>query len=186
MSGAAKTVIVNELSLKLIDRSIFPQTSLHEALCANGYDDERSKISLSLDQIAKDPSRKYLFERVLQESITNLEGNRVYVSRSGGTSVGGGGDGTAIEFKKILLDIALENFSEGTAPHINTILDSDIEPNWSTQSIYDLKVQKQKDGFRIEIPSVLWILFGKNQINGRDLKLAAVRAVYNQVFEGKP
>lgn len=164
---AEKTVIVNELSLELIDRDIYPQASLHEGFGALGYDDERSKLSLSFDQIAQDPSKKSLFEKHLQDVSTGLKENRIYESRSGGTSVGGGGDGTAIEFKKILLDIALRNFSEGRAPHLEAILDSDIEPNWSAQSMYDLKVQKQEKGFRIDIPSVLWVFYGKNQENGK-------------------
>ncbi|RYZ83704.1 MAG: hypothetical protein EOP06_19435, partial [Proteobacteria bacterium] len=53
---AENKIIVNELALKLMDKKLFPQASLHEVLGANGYDDEGSKISLSLDQIAKNPT----------------------------------------------------------------------------------------------------------------------------------
>jgi len=179
---AQQTVIVNELALQLIDHSVYQQVSLHEALGANGYDDEKSKISLSLDQIAKDPSKKNFFEGKLTELRTDLSSNKIYQDRSGGTSVGGGGDGTAIEFKMILLNIALENQLEGSDSTIDAILESNIEPNWSPQSIHDLRVQKQEKGFRIDIPSVLWTL---NKTNNK-FKENFVRAVYNEVFKRKP
>lgn len=179
-----KAVIVNELALQTIDRSIYPQASLHEALGANGYDDEKSQISLSLDQIAKDPSKKALFEKRLEKSIRGLKDNKIYQNKSGGMSVGGGGDGTAIEFKKILLDIAMEDSSENSNQILDAVLDSDIEPNWNRDQFYDLKIQKLETGYRIDIPSILWVTFSADKLNGMKHKVDLVRAVYNQIFRG--
>jgi hypothetical protein len=177
-----RAVIVNELALQTIDRSIYPQASLHEVLGANGYDDEKSKISLSLDQIAKDPSKKALFEKRLEKSINGLKTNKIYQNKSGGTSVGGGGDGTAIEFKKILLEIALENLSENSDQILDAVLDSDIEPNWNRDQFYDLKIQKFETSYRIDIPSILWVTLSANKLNGAERKADLVRAVYKQLF----
>ena len=180
-----KTVIVNELALKLIDRSVYPQVSLHEAFGAQGYDDEKSNVSLALEQIARNPKNIVFFEKHLKNSVMGLKTNKVYQSKGGGTSVGGGGDGTAIEFKKILLDIALQDSSAVSDNVIASILNSDIEPNWHVEQMHDLKVQAQGESFRIDIPSVLWITYGFDQVHGPRHKVELARAVFNKLFASK-
>ncbi len=175
---------------------IFEKSIAENSLGLNGTDqdkllllnnDEKGDLSLSLEQIAEHPERKSLFEKHFDGATTRTKENKIYQNRDGGTSVGGGGDGTAIEFKKRMLDYAIELFQE-TPDKLNEviarILKSDIEPNWSYEDNI-LEIQRTGKSFRIVIPSVLWFTYEWNVLSGEKLEEDLVKAVFNETFRDR-
>ncbi len=178
----------DKLALPLIDKSIFPVVALHEALCANGYDDERAQISLSLHMLSKGPSAgEDYFRAQLEKAVTGLTKNKEYkVLADGGTSVGSGGDGTAIEFKARLLQLALDLpaiAKNEVLLHdtLERIMSADIEPSWEHNVELAVKFERQGSTFRIVIPSVHWFLFNVMRENGESKKYELVFATLEKI-----
>lgn len=176
-----RTTFTNLLALKLIVKEIYPQQSLHEVLGANGYEDENSQISLSMDQLANNPKANFaFFEKQIQAAKVGLTQNKVYASRGGsGTSVGGGGDGTCIEFRKRLLDAAEILNDEAV---LTKILLLKIEPDWNHENT-TLRWVKQNKETILVIPSVSWMTYGLYP-DGELMKIDLVYSVLKELISG--
>jgi len=111
-----KTIFVNEQALPLVPRDFLSVIALHEALGATGYFDENYEISLAL-YFASPQAEKFFGRKLTHEisqalshsppSIQKRSGEALYAHASGGgSSVGGGGDGTALFIKITILAYA--------------------------------------------------------------------------------
>jgi hypothetical protein len=174
-------VFVNTLALKNLPADVFPQAALHEALGANGYEDENSQASLALDQLSKSPKAgRRFFEKQVENLKPTVKENKIYKTQSsaGGTSVGGGGDGTTIEFKRRLLQDVVDAFANSPNTDenkLNAILDQvlnmDVEPNWDFTRQTPPQIEKSpQGGLKLTIPSIYWVTYKSARETGENSK----------------
>lgn len=183
-----KHVIVNELSLNLMSQDTFPQASLHEVLGANGYDDEHYQISLSLYAISKNPKTSIkAFENNLKNLKPRRTDNTIYKSVDGGTSVGGGGDGTTIEFKTLLLDALIQDPELSSEQNVLAIVNAEVEPDWTQSFQQPLKIGKSETGiYTIVLPSFSWVLLARVPNQSESFKSHLVQTALKHIFGNKP
>lgn len=183
-----RTVIVNEPSLNLISDEISEQVALHETLGANGYEDENYEKTLSLDLLRSEKTfgREAMRSQLNEMNKESLKAsqNRVYKNRRGGTSVGGGGDGTALEFKRRLLLLAQVELAQlsttAKAEALFTfILRSEVEPNWNLDEQRS-EMAFDGTGLRLSIPSVFWFAWSQ-QPSPSNEKETYVRDAFEKV-----
>ena len=168
----SQQVIVNDLALQFIEPATVPLAALHEALGAHGYEDENYQLSLSLQQLSL--GRRHgadVFQNVLKESSSRKLQNKVYLSADGGTSVGGGGDGTALEFKSLLLETMLKALNSSQPSDLfnqkvlQLVLNAEVESDWvfkgNSPSAAQIDFTSENGRTVIRIPSVMWVMMSK-------------------------
>jgi len=172
---AKPQVVVSANGLQNANKSMYPLLALHECLGANGYPDENYQLALSLDALASPPiSARPIYEKLIQNSTVRNLKDKTYQIKAGGTSVGGGGDDTALEFKARLLQMAPTAAEQ--------ILSLDVEPSWDTDDMMKPPVISQVSGHtRIVISSVTWFYYSQMGSSGENFKTAMVRETLKQL-----
>ncbi|HWU44575.1 MAG TPA: hypothetical protein VN132_14085 [Bdellovibrio sp.] len=181
---ADQLVVINSLSVQYIDRKTLPHASLHEVLGANGYDDENYRLGLALRALSESPKTgRSLFENIIKNSTLRDLKNKTYKSIDGGTSVGGGGDSTSIDFKYRMLEEAIASSDE---KFISRVLEAEVEPNWeftdSNRSSAQVQYTWKNEHAFVVVPSLWWSV-SHVDVSSEEWKTGLVRSVMQKIAE---
>lgn len=168
-----KSVTVSRESLNRMPNRTRFVIFTHEGIGAAGVEDETYDKSIGIflnsssDEIASDPRMlppgglDAINKRFDKVEIRTK--NPVYLKSGGGTSVGGGGDGTAIDFKiaNVLFVYSLTNkfpelFTHSAVDLLLRVMDTSFELN-SDPKIYKVLVEKKDDINVIRFSEERWL-----------------------------
>lgn len=162
-----KKVIVNTLRAPYEPLRTMPVAALHEALGALGYIDENYEISmvLAMNALTSEEQELIFSKKFVDKQSSRLVGlkrrttDAKYKSSGGGTSVGGGGDGVAVQAKMYALMFAgpiCENFKIPCVDIREKLMALSIEVSMEP---LEMRPYFEKSGDRkiLRIPMIRWI-----------------------------
>lgn len=154
LTEGKKVYVSNELPSTVSEA--YSLLELHEALGATGYDDENYSLSTGLHLLSKMPDGNFRdeilrsFDRDLFQSSTGS---------GSGTSVGGGGDLTAISVKYAVLQAILKRYSKVNVSFLVTFPKIAFEPFYEkNQQFVALRYQadSKNELISVYVPALTW------------------------------
>lgn len=184
-----RKVIVNSARAQFEPRTTMPVAALHEALGALGYADENYEASILLYLNTYSPKERatilphFSFAR-MNARLHKLQRRNGDVKYAGGTSVGGGGDGIAVQVKVYAMMMAqalCDLFGYSATNIYDKILDAQVEinPKVTESSV----VKEAQNGRKVwRVPMVKWI---NGNIQTREKSMSVDQTeVLRQLIEG--